>query len=162
MSAENTPRPSERIATAFASLKETAKNLNEATGEFSQPIAQIERALKNLNLGVACWVSAGKGGNANYDFWEREIGYARIRREWGLAIRTTDGHESAPDEADVEEWHFNEAPLYLRLKVVDKLPDLIEALVASADATAKRLREKAAPTKELADAVSAVVAPKKK
>ena len=107
-------------------------------------------------------MKAGEGGNANYDFWRREVGYARIHRDWGLAIRMTEGHESCPDEADVEEWRFNEAPLYLRLKVVDKLPDLIEALVEAADATAKRLREKAVPALELANAVSALVGPKKK
>ena len=51
----------------------------------------------------------------------------------------------------------------MRIKAIDKLPDLIEALVEATNATAKRLKEKVAPAEELAAAVKAfLITPKQK
>ena len=156
------PTPSERITAAYQALRKSARNVNEATQELAKPISALETALHLLNLGVACWVKAGEGSSDEGDFWNRQLGYALIQRQWRLAIKTVSGNEMYPDQEQVAEWAFNEAPLYLRLKVVDKLPDLVEAMVGAADATAKRLREKAIPVQEQAAAIGALTNPTSK
>ena len=70
--------------------------------------------------------------------------------------------ENHPQESDDTTWPFNQAPGYLRVKAVDKLPDLIEALVKVSDATVERLKKKIEPAQELAMAVNALLHPKKK
>jgi hypothetical protein len=160
--ATGTVSPSERIAAAYQALSKSAKSVNQATEELAKPVSAVENALRLLNLGVACWVKAGEGSSEDGNFWNRQLGYALIERHWRLAIKTIEGNEMYPDREVVEEWAFNEAPLYLRLKVVDKLPDLLEAMVGAADATARRLREKAVPVQEQAAALNAVINPKRK
>lgn len=88
--------------------------------------------------------------------------YARVKREWCLAIRIVNGNEADPDRENEEVWPFNDAPRYLRIKAVDKLPELIEALIEATNATAKRLSEKVAPAQEIAATVNALLNQKKK
>ena len=154
----STPSPSERISTAFKTLIGSAKNINDASGELAKPIGSLEKALKRLNLGVACWTRIS-GGSDVYNYWSQEVGYSRVRGTWRLAIRTVDGIEGDPDPA-IEEWPFGEAPRYLRVKAVDKLPELIEALVKATDATTTRLKKKVVPAQELATAVNELIKPK--
>jgi hypothetical protein len=75
---------------------------------------------------------------------------------------STRSDQTQPELSKDKIWPFNEAPRYLRVKAVDKLPDLIEAMVAATDATAERLRKKVEPARELATAVNALMNPKKK
>ena len=153
--------PSERIVAAFAKLTESARNINAVSDELAKPIAAIEASLKRLNVGVACWTKIN-GGSDGYAFWSHDVGYLRVKGEWCLAIQTSKGPEHSPEESIDEVWPFNEAPRYLRVQAVDKLPELIEALVEAADATAKRLKEKVAPAQELAAAINPAIHSKKK
>lgn len=156
--ATSTASPSERIAVAFKTLIGSAKNINDASGELAKPIGSLERALKRLNLGVACWTRIS-GGSDGYNRWSQEVGYSRVRGNWRLAIRTLAGNEDDPEPA-IEEWSFGDAPRYLRIKAVDKLPELIEALVKATDATTTRLKKKVVPAQELATAVNDLTNPK--
>ena len=131
------------------------------SGELAKPIVALEQALQQLNLGVACWTQI-TGGNDEIEHWSHDLGYARVRGRWCLAVRNAQGQHVNPDRDEIEIWPFNEAPLYRRINAVDKLPDLIESLVDATNATATRLRKKVAPTQELATAVSALLNPKKK
>lgn len=160
MPAESTS-PSERITAAFSKLTESAKVINDASNELAQPIASLERSLHRLNIGVACWATIS-GGEEFDEYWSNDVGYARVKKEWCLAIRSRHGNHNFPDPAYEEVWPFNEAPRHLRAKAVDKLPDLLEAMVPATDATAGRLKEKVAPAKDLASAVSTLLGPKKK
>ena len=62
-----------------------------------------------------------------------------------------------PDEEIERTWRFDQAPQYLRVKAIDKLPDLIEDLVRTVDKTAERLRKKVGPAEELATAVTTLM-----
>src|SRR5207244_1060179 len=95
-------------------------------------------------------------------FSRQYVGYAQVKGEWRIAIQTSDGSDYSPERSDDEIWSFNDAPRHLRVKAIDKLPDLIEALVKTADATAERLKQKVEPAQELAAAVNALMNPKKK
>jgi hypothetical protein len=153
--------PSERIAVAFESLTKSSKVIHDASGAVGSSIAALDRALQNLNVGVACWTKLRGGDDGYGGYWSNDVGYARIGKTWGLAIRTVEGHEGDPEHENTEEWLFNEAPHHLRIKAIDKIPTLIEAMVEATNATAARLKEKAEPARELADAVKALTAKKK-
>lgn len=156
--ANDSPNPSERIAIAFKTLITSAKGINDASAQLAKPIASLERALKRLNLGVVCWTTINSGIDGDR-YWSQDVGYSRVRRvngDWRLAIRTIEGPEHDPEIRTQEVWPFSDAPRHLRVKAVDKLPELMEALVKTTDATASRLKKKVAPAEELAAAVNEI------
>src|SRR5262245_28599504 len=122
--------PQERIAVSFKQLTVTASDLNSASDELSEVVSLINQALKELNLGIAGWAVVGRGGGGDQDplyYWRRELGYAKIGSEWGIALRETFGHEDREDE-DSNVWLFCDAPRWMRIEVVSKIPDLLEHL----------------------------------
>ena len=162
--ATSSPNPSERIAQAFKTLIASAKGINDASDELAKPIASLERALKRLNVGVVCWTTISSGTDGDL-YWSQDVGYSRVRRvqgNWRLAIRTIEGPEHDPEMRSLEVWAFVDAPRHLRVKAVDKLPELVEALVKATDATASRLKKQVAPAQQLAAAVNDLVNPKNK
>ena len=153
--------PSERMAQAFKNLTVAAKNVNTASGDLAKQIAALEKALKGLNVGVACWTSISSFEN-DVRFSVKELGHARVNRKWCLAIRTSEGlHNDDPEMIDGELWPFNEAPRYLRVKAVDKIPALIEQLVEATNALTDRLNKKVEPAQEYVAAVTALSNSKK-
>ena len=75
--ASSSPAPTERIAEAFKALIASGKSINDASGQLAKPIASLERALKRLNLGVACWATINSGTDGDY-CWSQEVGYSRV------------------------------------------------------------------------------------
>jgi hypothetical protein len=55
-----------------------------------------------------------------------------------------------------ESWLFNDAPRTLRLRGIEKIPDLIEKLIADTEDTAKRIKAKLDQAKQLAAAVNSI------
>jgi hypothetical protein len=155
----SSPGPAERTVVAFETLASSAKKLNEVSGELAKPIASLERALHRLNIGVACWTLIASHDDG-HSCWSQGVGYSIVNGEWRLAVRNVHGDD--PENALEEVWPFNEAPLYLRTKAVDKLPDLLEAFVSATDAAANRLSKKVGPAQELAAAVDALAKSKRK
>jgi hypothetical protein len=145
---------SERLSSAYKRLVESAESLSAAADEFGKPVAEIDLALERLNLGLLTWEKVSGGDDDDLDWWERDVGYARIRRQWGLAIRKINGNHNHPGEERVEEWLFNDAPRSYRIEALDKLPDLLEHLIKNSDKTAKKLREKVVEAQELATAIT--------
>ena len=154
--------PSERISAAFNTLIASAKSINDASGELAKPVASLEKSLKRLNLGVACWTNISDDTTEWPYFRNQQVGYAysKDRGSWCLAIRMSEGREDTPEPDYEKTWPFSEAPRHLRIRAVDKLPELIEALVDVTDATAIRLKKKVAPAQELAAAVNELINPK--
>lgn len=143
---------SQRLAHAYKRLVASSETHRSASYEFSKPFAEIERAIKSLNLPVVTWQKMA-GGSDNYGgYWSRDVGYARTKGIWGLAIRSVRGHDSW-DEDDIEQWPFDEAPSSLRLEALDKLPDLLEEIIKNADKTTKKLEEKTPDALDLARAI---------
>lgn len=151
----------DRISAAFDKLTVSAKSINDVSNELAKYVSSLEHALERLNVGVACWTKISSGSDG-FNYWSQDVGYTLLSRKWRLAIRTVSGNEGDPEREDGDVWAFNDAPRYLRVKAVDKLPDLIEALVEATDAAAKRLTEKVAPAKEIAGTVNALLNSKKK
>jgi hypothetical protein len=147
-------RPSEKVQTAYKQLSRAAVDLNSVSDELAKPIKVWEAALKKLNLGVPAWVETSRGGDEPY-WWDRGVGYSKLKDGWGIALRTRSGTDDPHDDFQ-EVWAFNDAPRWLRIEGVGKLPDLLEALLKQAEDTTKKLRAKVTQANELAKAITTV------
>ncbi len=160
-SLKTSPAPSletglkERVQTFYKQLSHAAVDLNSASDELAKPIKVWEGALKHLNLGVPAWVDISKGGEDDA-WWDRGVGYTRLKDGWGIALRARSGNYNFPDEGNEDLWPFNDAPRWLRIEGVGKLPDLLGALLRQAEDTTKKLRAKVNQANELAAAITAV------
>lgn len=146
----------ERVANYYSQLSTVATDLNAVSDELGKSIAEIDAALKKLNLGITTWVRIhGDDGNpfADDSFWSRDIGYAKVSNKWGISLRTIDGQHSDPDRSVTEEWPFNDAPRSLRLEAIDKIPELLETLSKDAVKTTKDIRARLGEAQAVAEAI---------
>jgi len=147
--------PSARIAASFKALAASSQVLNAASDELTKPIAEINGVLQQLNLGLTVWEKIhGQEDDGRGNYWSRDVGYAQIRRRWGIAIRTVNGSHHHPGEGDTEEWLFDEAPRSYRIDAVDKIPELLDKLIKASEKTARKLQAKAAEARELSTALT--------
>jgi hypothetical protein len=104
-----------------------------------------------------------KGGDSENgeNWWFLELGYAKVARAWGIAIRERAGCYLDESESG-ETWLFANAPRIHRVAAVDKLPDLLAKLIEDASETAKKLREKMTAAKEVVAAFGEPTKPKAK
>jgi hypothetical protein len=145
----------EKIGTKYKQLSHAAIDLNTASDELGKPIQIWEAALKKLNLGVSAWVEISHGRHEEI-WWDRGVGYTKLRDRWRIALRERDGNSYAPQEDSEEVWVFNDAPRWMRIEAVGKLPDLLDALLKRAEETTKTIRAKIEQANELAKAISRV------
>ena|SRR6266853_714645 len=150
----NEPSAPERVQAAFRKLSAAATSLNAASDELGKTITELDAALKYLNLGVPAWVQICGNEDENGNYWTRSIGYARIGNQWGIALGTVSGNNNF-DDADEEEWLFNDAPRWMRIEGVAKIPELLEKLTKQASETTERIKKKTAEAKELTAAIKA-------
>ena len=149
------PQLRDRVSAAFEKLATSASELNAVSDELAKPIHSIDTTLQKLNLGVSAWVEvAGDDDQDSLRFWDRSIGYGKVARTWGLAIRSRAGFFDDPDEIKDEVWLFNEAPRTYRLESLEKLPELLEKLAETANKTASELKSKIALTRQVATTIS--------
>jgi len=73
-------------------------------------------------------------------------------------VRTVDGDDSRQED-DVEQWLFNDAPRLLRVQAIEKIPELLEALLKNAAEMSNRISERAEEVDALTAAMSSVVDP---
>ena len=152
------PQLRDRVSVAFEKLATSASELNAVSDELAKPIHSIDATLQQLNLGVSAWVEvAGEVDNETQYFWDRSIGYGKVSRTWGIAIRTRSGFLDDQDFRE-EAWRFNEAPRAYRLESLEKLPELLEKLAETANKTAAELKSKINLTKHVATTISQMAA----
>jgi len=152
---EKSVPPKERIASSFKRLAAASGELNSAADELNKTVASLDEALKRLNLGVSAWHEvAGSEDPQDGSYWTRGIGYARVGNKWGIAIRRAWGNYSY-DDHDEEVWLFADAPRWMCVESLGKLPGLLEDLVKRTEETTGKIKAKTNEAKELAAAVSA-------
>lgn len=122
-------------------LEESAKNLNACSDSLGEIVIEINTILKKLNLGISTWIVQSEGGTLQEEKWKRSFGYARIGGKWGLSIKYEIFNENR-ERVSIEEWPFNEAPRYMRIEVIGKLPDLIEEMVVRTNEIASKITNK--------------------
>ena len=154
MSDKDTPLL-ERVADYYSQLSTVAADLNAVSDELGKSIAEIDVALKKLNLGITTWVTIRGDDEYPYNdlYWGRDIGYAKVNSKWGISLRTIEGQSSDPDRSKTEEWLFNDAPRSLRLEAIDKIPELLEELSKEAVKNTKNIRARLDEAKAVAEAV---------
>src|SRR6266852_6315323 len=150
--------PPERAVDAYKRLAASAEALSSKSDEFARVVALVDHVLKSLNLGITAWErinGSDEDGCGNY--WSEEVGYAKVERKWGIAIRTRNGNHREVEDRESEAWLFNDAPRPLRIDAIDKIPDLMEKLIKAADKTTKKIDQKMADASKLADALQLAV-----
>jgi prefoldin subunit 5 len=147
-----------KIQTNFQALSAVASSLNAASDEFTQVIGALDEALKKLNIGLTVWVIFGDRGDENdpAQYNCDQIGYCKVDGKWGIALRHIWGHEGFDAHNEDGPWLFKDGPREMRLRSVDKIPDLIKALSEEASSTTKRIQEKTKEVRELAGAITSV------
>jgi hypothetical protein len=146
----------EKLQTTYKQLSHAAIDLNTASDELGKPIRIWEGALKRLNLGVSAWVELSSGGEGPR-WWDRSVGYTKLKEgSWGIGLRTREGRDDHPDDSSEDLWPFNDAPRWMRVEAVGKLPDLLDALLKQAEDTTKNIRTKIEQANRLAEAISRV------
>ncbi|HEV2644963.1 MAG TPA: hypothetical protein VGU46_01220 [Acidobacteriaceae bacterium] len=149
----------QRVSTSFSQLSTVASNLNAISDELGKSVAQIDAALKNLNLGITVWVKIrdwDHGESEDHEHWSEHLGYAKNSGKWGISLKRVEGNHRNPERDRVEAWLFNDAPRSLRLEAIEAIPALLEQMSVEGTQTAKKIQEKLADVQ----AVAAVVDPK--
>jgi hypothetical protein len=146
-----------KIQNTFKQLSVAATELNSASDGLADAILMLDDTLKRLNLGVSAWVTVSGNDDEDGDWWSRELGYTRIADKWGIALKDASGHYSNPDRDSVEKWLFNDAPRWMRVESVGKIPDLLEALLKQAEDTTKKIKAKTDEALALVQAVNKTV-----
>jgi len=143
-----------RVRASFRSLSSRAADLNTLSDKVGKVVSQFDSELSKLNIGIPAWAEFQEWRSMDgLQFATEAVGYAKIGGKWGLAIRKMSGHEDVDDYSEHEEWLFNDAPRLLRLKAIDKIPELFEKLVVEVDRATKAVDTK---LKELQDLASAL------
>jgi hypothetical protein len=153
---------SERVSVFYSQLSSVANELNAASDELGKSVAQIDNALKKLNLGITAWVTVQSwqaDERGDHEFWDESLGYAKINGKWGVCLRRTEGNLRDPDMAEVEEWLFSDAPRVLRLLSIDKIPELLEKLTAQAQLATTKIQAKLASAQAVAAALNPLIFP---
>jgi hypothetical protein len=151
----DTTPPTERIAASLKRLTATSQELHSVGDELSEVIIAIEKSLKSANPCVTAWYTIAEHKWDGISFWHRDIGYAQIGKDWGIGLRTVNGFDGERDE--VETWLFKDAPRWMQIESVGKLPDLVDELIKRTEETTAKLIAKIVEAQRLSEALSAAV-----
>jgi hypothetical protein len=151
----------DRLLTSVQQLSESSKELKSAAEELRKVVFVFNSHLRSLEPHVATWhkIAGGQDEQGN-TYWTRDIGFTEIRGVWEIAIRTVDGRYTGGGE-ELEEskvWSFSEAPHWMQIESVNKLPDLLEEIIKRTRETTSKLRAKTDEAKLLAEALTNAIA----
>jgi hypothetical protein len=154
----------QRVSISFAQLTAVASDLNSVSDELGKSIAQIDTALRKLNIGINVWVQLASwdyGESSDFQFWTEYVGYSKINGKWGISLKRVDGNHMRPDDDATESWLFNDAPRALRLQAIEKIPTLLEQLSAQAVIATEKIKAKLADVQAVAAVVTPPILPRK-
>lgn len=143
----------EKSLLSFTQLSSFADSLNKASDEFSKVVGGLNKALQRLNVGLEVWVTYTKWNGDDGSYGSEQIGYTKLAGNWGIAIRAFEGFQISQGDDLLGEWAFNDAPREMRLKAVEKLPELVDALGKEAKLMTEKIHKKLADTKAFAAAI---------
>jgi len=147
-----------KVQTSYQKLAAAAATLNAASNELGIVIADLDAAIKSLNLGISSWLNINNWTDEDGDGWNTDqMGYARIGGKWGIALRKLSGSNRSGEEIVDGEWLFNDAPRALRMDAIGKIPDFLENLAKDADEMTKRVNERLKESQALAKAIKTAV-----
>jgi hypothetical protein len=127
----------------LSELARLAETLNEETDSYTDLLSELEKQLRQLNLGIECWVTlleVAKSGSPNgrETYIRTLLGYAKTDEGWGFATKEVrvergyyQGDLDCPYENDYDESQpkpLLKSSRQLRLQAAQRLGDLLEAL----------------------------------
>ena len=148
------------LETSLTHLGSLAKSLNEASDILSKEISNIESALGSYGLGIWAWASAPllteeeqtepneKGVSYTLQY-ETFLGYGKHHGKWGLVVGSSWG-----GDPDLNVSALRDAPREIRLKAIEKIPELLDVLAKNLARTTEEAIERATKAREIAAALS--------
>ena len=150
------------MATVDAALKElasAAQILNKTSDDLTRYLGEVESALVSLKLGVSVWVKLGEEtelseptsdglGQRTQLTIAKMLGYGKLKNKWGLLV--AEYCEEFFDGQFDQECFLRDAPREIRLASVEKLPDLLKALIKKAKEIAEETTKRAGEAKAIA------------
>jgi hypothetical protein len=129
----------------LSELNESAGELNAGTETVNSVLASVETQLTKMNLGIEVWVpdSLSSIQISEYSYQDTELGFAKIGTNWSLAVRVREGKRD-PLSGDFD-WYplpipgstrLLDASRQVRIKALQHIPELLEALKSKADEAA--------------------------
>ena len=134
----------------LSELNKSAGELNAGTETVNSVLASVETQLTKMNLGFEVWVpdSLSSIQISEYSYQDTELGFAKIGTDWSLAVRVREGKRD-PRSGDFD-WYplpipgstrLLDASRRVRIKALQHIPELLEALKSKADGAAAAIRE---------------------
>lgn len=120
----------DRLQNSLQELTSSADKLNSLSDELNKQVSDVESAVNKIGIGLTANVNTETWSDERgeeYDIWR--ICYEKHAGKWGFTIEHLWGHEGFEDSAELETWAFKDAPREHRLRAVEKIPDLIDALI---------------------------------
>jgi hypothetical protein len=120
----------QKLQASLQELASSADALNSLSDQLTKQILDVEAVLNRSGIGLTASVTTETWSDERgdqYDIWR--LCYEKYAGKWGFTIEHLSGVEGFDDSQSCETWPFKEAPREHRLKAVDKIPELIDALV---------------------------------
>jgi hypothetical protein len=144
-----------KIDSNLKELTVAAEALNSVSDQLTKQVSAIEAVVNKLNLGIKAKVIAYQASNMDQtETHYVKLAYGKASGRWGFFIEEFTDQVDWPEYDDFESWPFTEAPRQLRITAVDKIPELLEALVKESAETTKALVKKVEYATELAARVA--------
>lgn len=151
-----------KVEASLKQLSSLSKSLNEASDQLSKQISAIEVALNEYKLGVWVWAKKPilteteisdpdeQGRRFEYNF-DHQLGYGKHKGKWGLLVSS--GWEG-DDGMDTKITPLRDAPREIRIKAMDRIPDLMDDLAQEMLSVTQEASKRAAEAKQLAAALN--------
>ena len=131
-------------------LNQSASELNAGTETVNSVLASVETRLTKMNLGIEVWVpdSLSSIQISEYKYQDTELGFSKIGADWSLAVRVREG-KIDPRSGDFD-WYplpilgstrLLDASRQVRIKALQHIPELLEAMKSKADKAADTNKE---------------------
>ncbi len=126
------------LAAAYARGRASADALANVTDELNSKIAEAETSLAALKLGVRASVLIREDTNSETGLsWYSHLSFGKWEKSWRLLYETSsDFHD------EVETTPLTNASREVRLQAIDVMPDLLLAMVESAEKEADEVKSK--------------------
>lgn len=150
----------DRVKKSVEQFPAVSSSLNSATDQLGKSVGHLDAVLKAFSLGIPTWVSFHSCDESRFPhFYSEELGYSKIAGRWGVAVRTVTSDDPTGENEKIEQWLFCDAPRLLRVRAIEVIPELLEALLARASEMTKEMTEKAEEVDALTAGISSVIHP---
>jgi hypothetical protein len=147
-----TPKTASEIQANLKQLETSAHALNKLSDQLTKKVAEIEDTINRLNLGVTADVRIESWANedgTSSSVWR--LAYGKESGKWGFVIEyLSENLNLGPDAESYESWPFKDSPREQRIRAVEKIPMLLEALVKKSNEVAEEISRKVSYTESLA------------